>query len=73
MHFHKKAYKVRRGTGGKNKRGLEISLPAALEDDGILKAGDEVEVLFDSFVVVVPPGESLNPKKLTQAIELAKE
>ena len=73
MHFHKKAYKIRRGTGGKNKRGIEISLPASLENDGILKVGDEVDVLFNSFVVIVPPGESLNPKRLAQVIELAKE
>ena len=73
MHFHKKIYKVRRGTSGKSGKSLEISLPAVLEDNGVLKAGDEVEVLFNGLIIIVPPGESLNPKKLSQVIELARE
>ena len=71
--FHKRTYKVRKGTSGKSGRSLEISLPAILEDSGVLKAGDEVEVLFNGLIVIVPPGESLSPKKLAQVIELAKE
>ena len=73
MHFRKRIYKVRKGTSGKSGRSLEVSLPAVLEDSGILKAGDEVEVLFNGLIVIIPPGESLSPKKLAQVIELAKE
>ena len=69
-HFHSKKYKIRPSTTG---RGLEMTLPSAMKDDGILKVGDMVEVLYDSFIVVTPPGEHLDPKKLAQAIELARE
>lgn len=69
-HFHRKKYKVRPSTTG---RGLEVTLPSMLKDDGVLKVGDEVEVLFDSFVVISPPGESLDPKKLASVIELARK
>ena len=68
-HFHKKRYKVRPSTTG---RGLEVTLPSSLKDDGILKVGDEVEILFDSFVVIAPPGQALDPQKLASVIDLAR-
>ena len=69
IHLHRKTYKVRPSTNGK---GLEITLPGCLESDGILKVGDVVEVLFDRFVVIVPPTESLDAGKLASAIEWAR-
>lgn len=69
-HFHRKVYKVR---PSQSKGGLEVTLPSSLRDDGILKVGDFVEVLFDTFIVIAPPGQSLNPQKLANAIELARE
>ena len=69
-HFHRKEYKVRPSTTG---RGLEVTLPSSLKDDGVLKVGDKVSILFDSFVVISPPGETLNPEKLANAIELCRE
>ena len=71
-HFHSKTYKVRPST---TVGGLEISLPSSLKDDGILKVGDEVEILFshDGFIVIPLLGQVLDPKKLCFAIELARE
>ena len=69
-HFHRKEYKIRPSTTG---RGLEVTLPSSLKDDGVLKVGDTVSILFDSFVVISPPGETLNPEKLANAIELCRE
>ena len=69
-HFHKKRYRIRASTTG---RGLEVTLPSSLKDDGILKVGDEVEVLFDSFIVIAPPGQALDAQKLASAIELARQ
>jgi len=69
MHFHKKTYTVRKSTSGK---GLEVTLPTALQNDGILNWKDKVDIYFSDIVIIVPVGQrQLDLQKLPHAIELA--
>ncbi len=69
QHFHCNEYKVRAGVG----RALELTLPPTLGDDGILRKGDMVKVLYShDFIVILPPKQELDLQRLSLALELAR-
>ena len=70
--FLVKKYKVRKAT---SKGGHEVSLPPAWIEhrEQINPAGGEqVEVLYDSIIVIVPPGVRVNKRALAKAVKVIK-
>ena len=67
-HFLSRKSKVRKST---SKGGHEVSLPPAWIGHRKCIGADEgeiVEVLFDSIVVIVPPGIKVDKSKLAKAV-----
>ena len=64
--FYRKIYKVRKSTQGKV--GMEVTMPAELRHAGVLKPGDQVELLYDNIIVILPNGIRVDHKKLKEAI-----
>ena len=69
--FLPKRYKIRNAT---SKGGHEVSIPPAWVDHRKKVSGDaneKVDILYDSIIVIVPPGIKVNEKLLSAAVEKA--
>ena len=67
--FFPKKYKIRKST---TKGGHSISIPPAwIEQRKNIsgKTNEEVSVLYDSIIVIIPPGIRINKKILAAAVE----
>ena len=71
--FLPKKYKIRKST---TKGGHSISVPPAWIDHRREVSGnpeENVNVLYDSIIVIIPPGVRVNRKLLTAAVEEINE
>ncbi len=63
----RKTYKVRESASG---RGIELSLPVSLKHDGIFNVGDMVDVYYGDFIVITPPGKTIDYEKANKLFDL---
>ena len=67
-YLDRRNFKVRPSGGG---RGIELSIPSRLKNNGIYKAGDTAQLYFDDdVIVIVPPNREIDVEKLATALDL---